>query len=145
MQIFWAPKGQLISKANCQAEDSSKKRTNEWIFTSMRRVYVRFLEESSARKKRFEIIWPLTTTKSFIGWVKYCQQCDFELLANFAWQEQYTTHSWKCQNLATYLMAVHSDIGHSSPHQFLVNNLTINLFNFCDFWEKITISCWIIE
>ena len=42
---------QLISKANCQAEDSSIKRTNEFVFTSMRRVFVRFLEESSARKK----------------------------------------------------------------------------------------------
>ena len=49
-------KGQLISKANCQAEDSSKKRTNEFIFTSKRRVFVRFLEESSAKKNRFEII-----------------------------------------------------------------------------------------
>ena len=49
-------KGQLISKANCQAEDSSKKQTNEFVFTSMRHVFVRFLEESSARKKRFEII-----------------------------------------------------------------------------------------
>ena len=49
----WIPKGQLISKANCQAEDSSKKRTNEFIFTSMRRVFVRFLGESSARKKSF--------------------------------------------------------------------------------------------
>ena len=28
-------KGQLISKANCQAEDSSKKRTNEFVFTSI--------------------------------------------------------------------------------------------------------------
>ena len=46
-------KGQLISKANCQAEDSSKKRTNEFVFTSMRHVFVRFLEESSARKKTF--------------------------------------------------------------------------------------------
>ena len=44
-------KGQLISKANCQAEDSSKKWTNEFVFTSMRRVFVRILEESSARKK----------------------------------------------------------------------------------------------
>ena len=44
-------KGQLISKANCQAKDSSKKLTNEFVFTSMRRVFVRFLEESSARKK----------------------------------------------------------------------------------------------
>ena len=49
-------KGQLISKANCQAEDSSKKRTNEFVFTIMRRVFVRSLEESSARKKHFEII-----------------------------------------------------------------------------------------
>ena len=28
-------KGQLISKANCQAEDSSKKRMNEFVVTSM--------------------------------------------------------------------------------------------------------------
>ena len=27
-------KGQLISKANCQAEDSSKKRMNEFVFTT---------------------------------------------------------------------------------------------------------------
>jgi hypothetical protein len=53
--IFYV-KGQLISKAYCQAEDSSKKRTNEFVFTSMKHVFVRFLEESSARKKRFEII-----------------------------------------------------------------------------------------
>ena len=52
-------KGQLISKANYQAEDSSEKRTNEFVFASMRRVFVHFLEESSARKKRFKIIWPL--------------------------------------------------------------------------------------
>ena len=58
-------KGQLISKADCQAEDSSKKRTNEFVFTSMRRVFVRFLEESSARKKRFEIIWPLLKLRLF--------------------------------------------------------------------------------
>ena len=38
-------KGQLILKANCQAKDSSKKWTNEFVFTSMRRVFVRFLEE----------------------------------------------------------------------------------------------------
>ena len=49
-------KGQLISKANCQAEDSPKKRTNEFVFTSMRRVFVRFLGESSAKKKPSEII-----------------------------------------------------------------------------------------
>ena len=43
-------KGQLISKANYQAKDSSKKWTNKFIFASMRRVFVHFLEESSARK-----------------------------------------------------------------------------------------------
>ena len=42
------PKGQLTSKANCQAEDSPKKRTNEFVFTTVRRVFVRFLGESSA-------------------------------------------------------------------------------------------------
>ena len=41
-------KGQLISKANCQAEDSPKKRTNEFVFTTVRRIFVRFLGESSA-------------------------------------------------------------------------------------------------
>ena len=38
-------KGQLISKANCQAVNSSKKRINDFIFTTMRRVFVWFLEE----------------------------------------------------------------------------------------------------
>ena len=47
------PKGQLISKANCQAEDSSKKRTNEFVFATMRRVFVRILEEIEDTKKTF--------------------------------------------------------------------------------------------
>ena len=38
-------KGQIILKANCQAVNFSKKRTNEFVFTTMRRVFVRFLEE----------------------------------------------------------------------------------------------------
>ena len=53
MSFFLLTKGQLISKRNSQAEDSPKKRTNEFVFTSMRRVFVRFLGESSARKKSF--------------------------------------------------------------------------------------------
>ena len=44
-------KGQIISKRFSLAEDSSKKRTKEFVFTSMQRVFVWFLEESSARKK----------------------------------------------------------------------------------------------
>ena len=50
--FVWNSKGQLISKTNCQAKDSSKKRTNE--FVRMRSVFVRFWEESSARKKKFQ-------------------------------------------------------------------------------------------
>ena len=46
-------KGQLISKANCQAVNSSKKRTNEFVFTTMRRVFVCFLEEIEDSKKAF--------------------------------------------------------------------------------------------
>ena len=49
------PKAQLISKKNCQAEDSSKKRMNEFVFTTMRLVFVRFLEEIEDTKKPFEI------------------------------------------------------------------------------------------
>ena len=60
--FFSNAKGQLILKAICQAEDSSKKWTTEFVFTSKWRVFVRFFEESSARKKRFEIIWPLEIT-----------------------------------------------------------------------------------
>ena len=41
-------KGQLISKAN-----SSKKQTNEFIFTSMRPVFVCFLEEIEDSKEAF--------------------------------------------------------------------------------------------
>ena len=54
VQILLGPtKGQLILKANCHAEDSSKKRTNEFVFTSVRRVFVRFLEEIDGPKKPF--------------------------------------------------------------------------------------------
>jgi hypothetical protein len=46
-------KGQLIWKANCQAVNFSKKGTNEFIFTSMPRVFVHFLEEIKESKKAF--------------------------------------------------------------------------------------------
>ena len=46
-----AVKGQLISKANCQAEDSTKKRTNEFVFTSMRHVFVRFFLKNPRPEK----------------------------------------------------------------------------------------------
>ena len=46
-------KGHLISKANCQAVNSSKKRTNEFVFTTVRRVFIRFLEKIEVNKKTF--------------------------------------------------------------------------------------------
>ena len=52
-KYYGAAKGQLISKANCQAVNSSKKRTNEFVFTTMRRFFVRFLEEIEDSKKAF--------------------------------------------------------------------------------------------
>ena len=53
-------KGQLISKINCQAEDSPKKRTNEFVFTTVRRVFVPFWENPRLDWFAFEINWPLT-------------------------------------------------------------------------------------
>ena len=49
-------KGQLISKENCQAVNSSKKRINKLVFTTMRCVFLPFLEEIEDTKKTFEII-----------------------------------------------------------------------------------------
>ena len=43
-------KGQLILKANCQAVNSSKKQTNGFIFTSMRRDFVRFWKNPRPEK-----------------------------------------------------------------------------------------------
>ena len=55
-QPFWyKTKGQLISKAKCQAMKSSKKRMNEFVFTSMRRVFVCFLEDIEDSKKALHI------------------------------------------------------------------------------------------
>ena len=51
--LFDLHKGQLISKANCQVVNSSKKRTNEFVFTTMRRVFVRFWKKLKTHKKSF--------------------------------------------------------------------------------------------
>ena len=47
-------KGQIILKANCQAVNSSIKGMNEFVFTTMLRVYVCFLEEIEGTKKTFQ-------------------------------------------------------------------------------------------
>ena len=73
-------KDQLISKKNCQAVNSSKKRTNEFIFTTMRRVFACFLEEIEDTKETFRN--HLTSTlSSFRQWSSsntYCTE-DYRL------------------------------------------------------------------
>ena len=51
--ISYRPKGQIISKANCQAVNSSKKQTNVFVFTTVQRVFVCFLEGIEDTKKTF--------------------------------------------------------------------------------------------
>ena len=57
-------KGQLISKANCQALNSSKKRTFEVFFTTMQRVFVRFMKEIEHTKKTFRNYLTFMTGKT---------------------------------------------------------------------------------
>ena len=47
------PKGQVILKWFLGSSISFKKRTNEFVFTSMQIVFVRFLEEIDDLKKTF--------------------------------------------------------------------------------------------
>ena len=58
---FEVSKGLFISKANCQALNSSKDRTNEFGFTSMGRGFVCFLEEIEDSKKAFRNYLTFTT------------------------------------------------------------------------------------
>ena len=58
-------KGRLISEANCQAMNSSEKRTIEFIFTSMQRVFVRFLEKIEDSKKAFRNYLTFSWTQNF--------------------------------------------------------------------------------
>ena len=44
-------KGQLILKPNCQVENSSKNRTNEFIFTTIRHIFFCLLEEIEDTEK----------------------------------------------------------------------------------------------
>ena len=48
---FQHAKGQLIWKANCQAVKSFKKQMNEFAFTTIRRVFLGFLEDIKDNRK----------------------------------------------------------------------------------------------
>ena len=69
-------KGQLISKANCQAVNSSNKRTNEFVFTTMRCVFVRFLEEIEDSKKAF---------RNYLTFSKVALKLENSLIASSDW------------------------------------------------------------
>ena len=62
--FMFCPEGQLISKANCHALNSSKKRTNEFIFTTMQPVFIHFLEEIEDTKKTFRNYLTFNTSES---------------------------------------------------------------------------------
>ena len=51
-------KGQLILKAKCQAMNSSKRRRNELVFTTMQRVFGFFWKTLKTTKRHFESICP---------------------------------------------------------------------------------------
>ena len=65
--FFLFNKGQLISKANCQVVNSYKNRMNEFVFSSMRHVFVRFLEEIEDSKKAFQNYMTFNKTEMRIG------------------------------------------------------------------------------
>ena len=54
-QKSYSAKGQLITKANFHAVNSSKKRTNELVFTSMQRVLFVFWKKLKTPKWHFKI------------------------------------------------------------------------------------------
>ena len=58
-------KGQLISKTNCQAVNSSKKQTNEFVFTGMNVFTFVFWKKLKTPKRHFEITWPLKTWSDY--------------------------------------------------------------------------------
>ena len=59
-------KGQIISKANCQAIISSKKQMKKFIFTTMQCVFVPFLEEIEDSKKAFRNYLTFIFFKAFL-------------------------------------------------------------------------------
>ena len=74
LEVPFVLKGQLISKANCQAEDSSKKTNEMNLFLLVCDVFLFFFwKKLKTSKKLFEIVWPLAKAhllhSSFIdGW-----------------------------------------------------------------------------
>ena len=52
--LMYVAKGWTKLKWNFQADVSSKKRTNEFIFTTMQRVFICFVEEIEDSKKAFQ-------------------------------------------------------------------------------------------
>ena len=63
----------LISKTNCQALNSFKKQTNEFVSTSMQYIFICFLEEIEDSNKTFQN--PLKSFKSSDS----CSPCPLRL------------------------------------------------------------------
>ena len=69
-------KGQLVSKANCQAVNSSKKRTNEFVLLLCNVFSFVFWKKLKSPKRHFEIIWPLNQNK--VSWCYIENDHNFE-------------------------------------------------------------------
>ena len=93
-------KGQLISKANCQAVNSSKERKNEFVSTSMPRVFVHSLEEIEDYKKAFRNY--LTFSCGLFSSWKLKRKQWFKISQDF----QYLNMTWSALNSCN--LQVHS-------------------------------------
>ena len=98
-------KGQLIAKANCQAREFFQKRTNEFVFTTMQRVFVHFWKKLKTPKRHFEIIWPLVRTlTSLMIYFCHCQHMmDATIAPSWAYDKfEYTFNTSKLTKLVYF-------------------------------------------
>ena len=70
-------KGPSIWKANCQPVNSSQKRTNELVFTTMQPVFVCFLEKIEVTKKTFQNHLTFSRLE--------CQKKDVQIVKKKSW------------------------------------------------------------
>ena len=116
-------KGQLISKANCQVVNSSKKRKNEFVLTTIRRVFVRFLEEIEDTKKTFRnyLTFRGEIFHIFRAWMTIGRIHNWNFRADHRIQQRISENSCQLSRLA------HTNNQYESP-------ILTNIFCLFTFW-----------